>query len=238
MRIPKLHIILAGLMFLMIHDTTAQYNNRARNWMFGFGNGLDFSTVPPTPVSSQCNSYEATGTISDNNGNLLFYCDDENMWNRNHVQMPNGFGLYSTSSSTMGTLITPFISDPDKYYVFQVDGSSCPSTGQCGPMGKWDGLMYHVVDMSLDNNNGDVVPGMKNIILADSMSEKLTAVMHDNGKDYWIITRKAFVSEYYCYLVTDSGICPNPVISSTGNINGATGGALVPSHDGKVLANA
>ena len=241
----KAHMILAALMVLLLQDSAgAQSHNRGRNWMFGYGNGLDFSTVPPTPVSSQCDILEGAGTMSDDNGNLLFYCDDRQLWNRNHAQMPNGNGLYLTATTTMGALITPFLTDSNKYYVFQVDGSSAASSGNCGPMGKWDGLMYHVVDMALDGGKGDVVPGMKNVILTDSTSEKLTAVMHENGSDYWIITRKAFVSDYYCYLVTDSGICPDPVISSTGNISStpnnptsATIGALIPSHDGKALVN-
>ncbi len=213
-------------------------------WYFGDGAGLDFNTTPPTALTN--GSYdaffvkEAASTMCDKSGNLLFYSNSLSIWDKNHHPMPNGINLYGGQSSTMGALITPVIGNPNQYYLFTVDGSSTLATS--GPKGKFDGLNYSIIDMTLPGNGtisdplGDVMIGRKNVSLLDSTEEKLTAIIHENGKDYWIITKKYLSSDFYAFLVTENGVCSTPVISTSG-LYGAGHRLLIPSYDGNALAS-
>tara|TARA_B110000967_G_scaffold208046_1_gene258990 strand:+ start:30 stop:3278 length:3249 start_codon:yes stop_codon:yes gene_type:complete len=72
------------------------------------------------------NTNEGCSSISDFNGNLLFYTDGRNVWDKNHQVMPNanynaGKGLLGDPSSTSSGLIIPRPGNPNNYYVFTVD---------------------------------------------------------------------------------------------------------------------
>src|SRR5690606_36508749 len=118
--------------------------------------------------------------VSDRNtGDLLFYTNGAKLWNRNHLPMSNGGGLFGNGtqlSTRQGVLIVPFIDDSTKYYVFSLDNVdhsmriNNPSfpfpPGSFAPQVFVDnngdtvqgGLFYSVVDMNLNNGLGDVVP--------------------------------------------------------------------------------
>src|SRR5215468_10973697 len=75
-------------------------------WYFGQNAGVSFQTGDPVAVSDgQLNTSEGCATISNSAGNLLFYTDGITVWNRNHVPMPNGFGLMGNPSSTQSGVI-------------------------------------------------------------------------------------------------------------------------------------
>ena len=73
--------------------------NAANWWYFGQNAGLDFSSGSPVAVfNGQLKTSEGCATISDNNGNLLFYTDGVTAYNNQHTAMPNGNGLMGNSS--------------------------------------------------------------------------------------------------------------------------------------------
>ena len=91
--------------------------------------------------------------------------------------------------------------------------------------------------MTLDIGNGGVDNSIKNIMLTDSVSEKLCAAIHSNGYDYWIIVKRPFSTIFHAYLVTCEGIESTPVISNTGSYY--TGiGQMKASKDGKCIVSA
>ena len=51
---------------------------------FGYNNGLTFSTNPFTSILGGLYTFEGCESISDENGNLLFYSDGKNVYNRNN----------------------------------------------------------------------------------------------------------------------------------------------------------
>jgi hypothetical protein len=55
----------------------------------------------------ELNTLEGSASISDTNGQLLFYTDGATVWNRNHDTLQNGFGLLGEASSTQAALIIP-----------------------------------------------------------------------------------------------------------------------------------
>ena len=99
----------------------------ANNWYFGNGAGVTFNTNPPTSLTDGIlSTNEGCSSISDANGNLLFYTDGRTIWNREHQIMENadyfgGTGLHGDPSSTSSGLIVPHPTVPNIYFVFTVD---------------------------------------------------------------------------------------------------------------------
>ncbi|WP_282044534.1 hypothetical protein, partial [Winogradskyella flava] len=98
------------------------------NWAFGSNAGLSFDldTGIVTPTVTAINTPEGCSSISDEDGNLLFYTDGRTVWNRNNQIMSNGdyfgnTGLLGDPSSTSSGLIVPHPTDSDLYYIFTVD---------------------------------------------------------------------------------------------------------------------
>jgi hypothetical protein len=203
MRIFLKHFIL----LLVIFSGQQLYAQReANNWYFGEFLGLDFNSGTAVPLNNgKLNTIEGVATISNSNGNLLFYTDGIKVWNRGHQVMPNGTGLFGDPSSSQSAIIVPKIGDTTKYYVFTVAQLSGPN-----------GLRYSMVDMNLDNGNGDI--NLKNVPLQSNVVEKITAVKHCNNRDVWVITHGSKSDIYYAFLVTPSGINTTPVISHTGAV--------------------
>ncbi|TXI67741.1 MAG: hypothetical protein E6Q46_02540 [Flavobacterium sp.] len=66
----------------------------ANIWYFGNKAGISFNSGVPVPLlDGQMQADEGCATLSDANGNLLFYTNGITVWNRNHQIMPNGTGL-------------------------------------------------------------------------------------------------------------------------------------------------
>jgi hypothetical protein len=203
----------------------------ANIWYFGEQAGLDFNGgIPTALLNSAMNKDEGCSSVSDSNGNLLFYTSGINVWNRNHMQMPNGFGLAGHESSSQAALIVPKPGSNTLFYIFTTDAFFYAN-----------GLKYTVVDMSLQGGLGDVIS--KNTPLHTPTTEKLTAVKHANNTDIWVITHGANSATFNAYLVTAAGITP-PVSTTIGAIHsggGTTGtlnaiGCMKASPDGTKLA--
>src|SRR5215471_4187140 len=173
-----------SLLLLLLSTQFLHAQNEANIWYFGNFLGLDFNSGSPVPLNNGAlSTIEGVATISDHNGNLLFYTDGIKVWNRNNIQMPNGNGLLGNPSTTQSAVIVPKIGDTTRYFVFTADQVAGPN-----------GLHYSVVNMTLDNGNGDVET--KNIPLTTNITEKITAVRHCNNRDVWVIVHKAASNAY------------------------------------------
>ncbi|WP_323789823.1 T9SS type B sorting domain-containing protein [Psychroserpens sp.] len=235
----------------------------ASNWYFGQNAGLRFNagTGAVTAITDgQINTLEGCTSISDSSGNLLFYSDGITVWNANHLPMANGnvalgTGLKGDDSSTSSGLIVPKPQDADYYYIFTVDEPHHDNTsafpGNSANDGVNDGLMYSLVDITLNGGLGDVDPVEKNIPLITydptdplqaeyKCSEKITAVKADDCSSFWVISH--FIDKFYAFKVTETGVDTNPVVSTVGpsvNISGYRRnslGYLKASPDGSKLA--
>jgi hypothetical protein len=112
-------LLFLGLCFWQISYGQQQ---EANIWYFGRYLGLDFNSGVPVPLNDgQLNTTEGVATISNSNGNLLFYTDGIRVWNKLHQVMPNGTNLFGNPSSTQSAVIVPKIGDTTRYYVFTVD---------------------------------------------------------------------------------------------------------------------
>ncbi len=195
-------------------------------WYFGEGAGLRFTEgeAPQAISGSQINTNEGCATISDVNGDILFYTDGRSVWDKTHNKMPNAQGdiwekaMSGDFSASQSAIVTPVIGLPDRYYLFTVDGV----TSQIfGPKGEWDGLYYSVIDMNLNNGLGDVDTAFihnlgyihNKVPLQDTTAEKVIAVKHANNRDYWVVTRGNNNDSIYAFLVTCNGVNNIPVAS-------------------------
>ena len=195
-----------------------------RVWYFGQNAGIHFNSGTVDALADgSLNSYEACASVSDKNGNLLFYTDGISIWNRAHVQMANGDALKGNQSSTQSVLILRAPGSLNTYYVFTTEGKLNGA-----------GMRYTVVDMSRNGGMGEVVA--KNTPLLNNSSEKLTAVRHRNERDYWVISHQINNDQFYAFLVTPYGIEKEAVVSRVGLVHKISAGYMKASLKGNKLA--
>jgi hypothetical protein len=170
------------------------------NWYFGENAALTFNTIDGKPqvLKGALVTEEGCATVSDSEGNLLFYAGGETVWNRLNRVMKGGANMPGGYSSTQAVLILQQPGVNDIYYVFNTENLG----------GR---LTYSVVNMSLDNGLGEVVS--KGIYIADSIGEKLTAVYHSNGYDIWLVVKQKNKHVFKSFLIDETGIISTPVDS-------------------------
>ena len=179
-------------------------------WHFGFGASLDFRYDPPLAgTESTMSQWEGCSSISDENGDILFYTNGVSVWDATNSLMPNGTGLYGSNTSTQSSLVVPYPGNPNLYYIFTLYCNGDYDFGH-------KGLCYSVVDMSLNGGLGEIVSGQKNIELNNPHTEKITAVKHSNGTDIWVLTHDWGNNNFLAYQISALGINTSPVTSSVG----------------------
>jgi hypothetical protein len=172
--------------------------------MFGNRVGLVFndSYNIESYSGSSLNTPSGSAVISDSDGNLLFYTNGEHIWDRRHQPMPNGQNLSNyLYIPTQSTLIVPRPGTDNQYYLFITDEPDRPGGSR--------GFRYCLINMSLNNGYGDVVDGNKNIQLLPQTAEKITAVEHANGLEYWVITHGWDNNSFHVFHITNQLPDPN-----------------------------
>ncbi|HET9430710.1 MAG TPA: PKD domain-containing protein [Chitinophagaceae bacterium] len=206
----------------------AQHDN---NWYFASHAGINFNTNPPSALAGgMLDIGEGCSTMSDDNGQLLFYTDGVTVWNKLHQVMLNGTGLKGHSSSSNSAIIIPRPGSSTIYYIFTAGELSTNN----------EGYFFSEVDISLDGGLG-AITGTKNTILYAPGTEKLTAVRHSNGIDVWIITRVFGIAEWKTFKVDCNGVNTIPVTSFSDHPSNslwkdAVVGSLKASPDGTKIA--
>ncbi|WP_175623173.1 T9SS type A sorting domain-containing protein [Chryseobacterium schmidteae] len=193
------------------------------HWYFGFKAAVNFSYVGnPTPlVNSEMLTYlEPVGSISDSDGNLLFYSDGKNIWNREHQIMSNG--TINTNNSVSWRYgnqlaILKHPGNPNLYYIFT------PIPNYYNNLTVSNGISsYTVVDMSLGNtgsNNlplGDVLPNNNSLPFSGAnelpfAANNVNIVKHSDNKSFWVVIPNK--TKLYSYLVNSQGLINSPVVS-------------------------
>ncbi|MFT7604444.1 MAG: outer membrane protein OmpA-like peptidoglycan-associated protein [Saprospiraceae bacterium] len=219
-------IILFSLLLFSFLQSYAQHEGDI--WYFGKNFGLDFRMGDPVLLKDGAiNTHEGCATISDAEGNLLFYTDGIQVWNKNHQVMPNGTGLEGHESATQSAVIIPKPKSRSTYYIFTVDADENSMNG---------GLKYTEINMIADGGLGDVK--FKNKPLFPSTCEKITAIA--NQKNFWVITHEWNSNRFVCFNVTEKGVEEVPYISEAGSkisgntVNGA--GYMKASPKGDLIA--
>lgn len=228
-------ILNKNIVFLVL---TAIYSlsfaqNETNNWYFGDFAGLDFNQGDFAVLqNSSMSTIAGSSSISDHNGDLLFYTNGETIWNNQHVVMTNGNNLAGNPNNTQSTIIVPDLSDENIYYVFTTRLNNGDSFN--------GGLHYSKVEFSVQNPMGLVT--QKNIRLTTRSAEKVTAVHNTFTNSINIITFGSFefplngpLNQFFIFNVDQSGVNPINIVQAN-QANIASPGAMKISPNGRFLA--
>ena len=210
-----------------------------RIWLFADSAGIDFNDLT-NPVAINCNlsnpDLTAFTCIADNQGQLLFYTGGVDLsirpmriFDRNGNVMQNGETLLGYPWVGQGNMIIPIPTDSNKYYVFIADEN--------GAIG--NSIYYSIVDMSLNGGLGSVI-SRDNLLLADHVNEKLNAVKHANGRDWWVIVQSTNTdSLFHKFLISPNGVFgPYDQFIGSGDNRHKAFGQMIFSKDGSKLVAA
>lgn len=209
---------------------TSFAQGEANIWYFGNKAGLDFNSGTPVALTNgQLNTEEGCATLSDSNGQLLFYTDGVIVYNRNHHVMLNGNGLLGHSSTTQSATIVPKPGSNNLFYVFTIDVEA-----------RSNGFRYSIIDLNLDGGLGGITAD-KNIPVYAPTCEKISIVKHVNDVDFWIVTHGFNNNTFYSHLLTSSGLSSIAIASNAGVVvnntyNTNSMGYMKISPNGKKLA--
>ncbi len=224
--------------FLVFYISVVFSQRETDNWVFGEKSGLNFQSLIPTSLNNlNIQSHFGCSSISDVNGNLLFYTNGLLVWTKNNTTMENGF-LVGDIYYDQSTIIIPKPGSEKIYYIFT------NKPGSTDPFGNLisSGLYYSVVDMSYNGGLGKVI--RKNFFLIGNTTEKITAVHHKNGKSIWLITsakennNTEFYNLFFSIEINENGISPVFINSNTIHDIRDKKGYLKASPDGKKIASA
>ncbi|MCS6904881.1 MAG: gliding motility-associated C-terminal domain-containing protein [Bacteroidia bacterium] len=194
--------------YICIQKSPCFAQNENNYWYFGSNAGLDFlSGTARALQDGQLRSESASSVASDQAGNLLFYTDGQTVWNRSHRVMANGTGLSGNPKLVQGTIIVPFPEKPNQYFIFSL-GSQDQSPVQ---------LYYSIVNLELEGGLGRVI--QKNIPLRANLTERLAAVRHCNGIDFWVMVHEWNSNRFLAFEVNKEGVKLEPVITSVGAVH-------------------
>ncbi|MDB2385076.1 T9SS type B sorting domain-containing protein [Polaribacter sp.] len=216
---------------------------QANFWYFGNNAGIDFSSGEPVSLDNgKLETDEGCSTISDKEGNLLFYTDGSILYDKNHDIMTFSDGSLANSlggnaSSTQSGLFVPNPTDENIYYLFTVGTEFVPRGEVPNP-----GYNFYTIDKSKNSGFGEVVDGPVNLALdstngndlSNTISEKITAVQADCN-NIWVVN--AYSDRFYSYKITESGVDNlNPVVSNNNYLLQDKRGYMKISPDGTKLA--
>lgn len=211
------------LLFLILLPIVCLSQNEFNHWYFGNKASLDFNSGSVVAGnSSALQALEGSASVADCEGNLQFYTDGENVWTSSHVLMENGYDLKGEGGiypSTQGALIVKRPKSASIYYIFTASDIF--------------GLNYSVVNMSANGGAGKVI--QKNVGLDFKPTQKLAVTYHANGEDIWLATHYENSDEFESFLVTQSGVSSNSVISYTGPVHKGAHGDMKFNQTGTKL---
>jgi gliding motility-associated-like protein len=179
--------------------------NASNYWFFGQNAGIIFDNgVPNIQNNSSINTWEGTSSIAINDS-VFFYSDGIYLYNKNHNKL-NIQLLNSNRSSTQGSIM---LMHPDNdSIIFMITNSvtgfnSCPS--------------YYYEFKIINDTNLTLI---KEEMLNEFGTEKMSAINHHNGRDIWIVSHSYYGNEYYTYLINKNGISKCKTSSYIGTNHG------------------
>lgn len=224
----KIYILLFFVSFTVFSQRETDH------WYFGNKAGLHFNkgNIDILENSEMNVSYGST-SISDSQGNLLFYSNGQTIWNKNHQIMLNGEDLIGELDNSQSSIIVPKPNSNSTYYIF-----TNRKTELKNPL-EYPGIYFSEIEFSSIYPLGRVK--YKNQRITHSTADKITAVHHKNGKDIWVITYGSDSYQgkndiFYSTLVTEDGVDRSPIKTKLNEIEKGLIGEMKASPDGSKIA--
>ncbi len=215
----KLYFI---FMMLLLATGKILAQNENNHWQLG-NTDVNFSTNPPIASTSGVATQYGKATVSDANGNILFYTDGKKVWNKNNIIMTNGNNI--GFDLVLNTIIIPNLSNPNQFYIFSSGKIPCLCLT---PEPIY--YLYSVVEFNNSNPLGIVLANNptpqsgtpENIyskILSDSSGVVinsysfggLTSTKNNDGTSYWVIIQNK--NKLLSYKIDTFGLNTIPVES-------------------------
>lgn len=236
----KTYYSLLFLYFLFIVSGRIEAQNETNNWLFGGNSGINFDEDIVSSISGSMDTPAGCSSISDENGELLFYTNGNAIWNKNHQIMNNGDDLEGDLEGIQTSIIVPKPDDPNSYYVFYTREANAST-----PRIYVRGIFYSEVKFSSQNPLGEVV--IKDERIANNATARIAAIYHYESNTYRVITLTNSNNPVYgaggirldlafrVFTVDSNGVNLTPVVQI---INQAfvDFGAMKISPDGKYVA--
>jgi len=213
-----------------------QFQNN--NWYFGRNATMSFPNANSPvvgPATSQLSTDEGSASISDIDGNLLFYTDGGTVWDANDNVMPNGSQIqgYGYGGSSTQSCIILQKTTTNLYYIFTVaESGNIPHK-----------FSYTIVNMALNGGLGDVVVASKNVLISDSTTEKIAATYDcTTTSRTFVLTHEFGSNKFISRALTATGLgaaittAIGPVINNSGAGSDQGVGSMKFSVDGKKIA--
>lgn len=207
--------ILFLLIILSVTGTSALCQKHDNIWLTGYEGGtlsppndsfgitiLDFSNqIEPKITGYQNITLDIIGantSMCDSAGNLLFYTNGVNIYNKNHKVMDNGNSI-NPGDMMYGAQIPQSVIGLERhgyknqYHLISVED------GPGYPLGV--SLRSNLIDIGLNNGLGKVLDKRKTIIQDSLIWGRITCAKHENGRDWWLIATKFHADGYYSVLI-------------------------------------
>jgi gliding motility-associated-like protein len=183
---------------------------------------MDFSLGSPSvfEINDSLNTWESMSSYSDKNGNLLLYTNGYVVKNAQNAILPNGNNIHIANDPslvgtiTQGALVINHPETDSLYYLLSMGVSNSNMIIKT--------LSYSLIEKNTGNLN---VVSKANLLLTDTLAEKMTSAKHCNNRDLWLILVRycenvlydgAIVDysiEFLAFLVTKNGISLEPIRS-------------------------
>lgn len=204
---------------LAINNCRAQFGNV---WPVGKMQGIDFNSSEAKLIKTGINNDSITGkrrfsechtsAISDCNGNLLFYTNGIDIWNKKDTIMDNGrltsSSLVNSGARNRNCIIIPIPKQINLYYVFYMI-NTVPNQ----PTHQNNKFAMALVDLSYNNGLGKVIFKDSLVHPGIIISTNLTYARHANDTDIWLIVAK---DQYkmYSFKINSNGLINSPIITN------------------------
>jgi gliding motility-associated-like protein len=215
------------IFFFSIITTSAQESKRNNNWYVGFSPVVNFDfnnqILQIDTTQNLTGLTFGASCISDTNGNALFFCNGFYMYDKNATPLEYPNGNFDSINCPLGTKFRDYYhgdgffnqmsiilpKKDNQYYVFTSGMSDVAyddwKVAQTDF--RFDVLSYHIVDMDANAGAGKVV-SKNNILMKDARlsHNRMTAVRHANGRDWWLIKPHRNLQTFYIFRLTPDSI--------------------------------
>ena len=215
------------LLVLFVFDANAQQypldSKRDYQWCFGYGSFairpwgrtvMNFNSSPPDTAyyAADPDIDNENVSLSDTNGNLLFYCNGNDVYGINHWIIQNGDSINCCNSyfyamygygypHVQGMIALPAPGFPNRHYLIYKPVNLQPSGVYTFPE-----LHYTMIEKDAAGNNYHVVEKNQVFFTGLLSHGEITACRHANGRDWWILQRKKNSTFWRTFLLDPSGI--------------------------------
>ncbi|WP_374552350.1 T9SS type B sorting domain-containing protein [Flavobacterium sp.] len=230
------------LMIILFSSYFGFSQNETNHWYFGKNAGINFGNGEVEILENGTMVTPAgCSSISDDQGNLMFYTNGQTVWNRNHQIMTNGNGLSGEIDGIQSAIIVPKPNDYSTYYIFYIRENT-----QSTPVYLLPGIYYSEVKFNTQNPLGYITSN-KDIRIAEISSTSRIAAIHHPVSDTirvvcltkpdpvfgYIVPEGEFI--FRIFNVSSSGVNTTPEIRAI-NENLGKLGAMKFAPDGSYLA--